>query len=64
MRDMSKGINSLRLRFSEFVTFYIFCRSSLNDGMANLESYSCKFTAISSHSVTRQSTEAKLNKEL
>jgi hypothetical protein len=59
-RGMSKGINCLRLRFSEFVTVY-----ALGDGMMNLESYSRKSTARSSRSMTHQSTaKAELGEEL
>jgi hypothetical protein len=65
MEGMSKGINCTRLRFSEFVTVYAFCRLALGDGTMNLESYSHKSTAISSRSMTHQSVaEAKLGEEL
>jgi hypothetical protein len=65
MGDMSKGIICLRLRFSEFVTVYTFCRLVLGDGTMNLESYSQKSTANSSCSTTHQSvTEAELDEEL
>jgi hypothetical protein len=45
MGGMSKGINYLQLRFSEFITVYSFCKLALGDGMVNLESYSQKSTA-------------------
>jgi hypothetical protein len=62
---MSKGINCLQLRFSEFVTVITFCRLALGDGMLNLGSYNQKSTASSSRSTTHQSTaEAELGEEL
>jgi hypothetical protein len=62
---MSKGINCLRLRFSEFVTVYTFCRLALDDGTVNLESYSQKSTVSSSRGMTHQSTiEVELGEEL
>jgi hypothetical protein len=64
MRGMSKGIDCLWLRFSEFITLYAFCRLALADGVANLKSYSWKSTASSSHSATRQSVEAQLDEEM
>jgi hypothetical protein len=65
MGGMPKDINCLRLRFSEFITFYAFCRLVLGDETTNLESYSRKFTINSSRITTRQSaTEAKLCEEL
>jgi hypothetical protein len=64
MGGMSKGIDYLWLRFSEFVTFYTFCRLALNEGVANLESYSWKSIVSSSHCMTRQSVEAELGEEL
>jgi hypothetical protein len=64
MGGMSKGINYLRLRFNEFVTVYAFCRLALGDGAANLESYSQKSTASSSHNMTHQSAKVELGEEL
>jgi hypothetical protein len=65
MGGMSKDINCLQLRFSEFITFYAFCRLVLGERTTNLESYSRKFTISSSRITTRQSaTEAKLCEEL
>jgi hypothetical protein len=65
MGGMSKDINCLRLRFSEFVTVYAFYRLALRNGTTNLESYSQKSTAISSCSMTHQSSvEAELGEEL
>jgi hypothetical protein len=40
MGGMSKYIDCLQLRFSEFIIVYAFCRLALGDGEANLESYS------------------------
>jgi hypothetical protein len=40
MGGMSKGIDCLRLRFSEFIIVYTFCRLALGYGVVNLESYS------------------------
>jgi hypothetical protein len=64
MGDMSKGIDCPRLRFSELVIVYAFCRLALGDRMVNLKSYSLKSTTSSSHSVTHQSTEVELGEEL
>jgi hypothetical protein len=65
MGGMSKGINCLQLRFSEFVTVITFCRLALGDGMLNLGSYNQKSTASSSRSTTHQSAaEAELGEEL
>jgi hypothetical protein len=59
------SINYLRLRFSEFVTVYTFCRLALGDGTMNLESYSRKSTASSSHITTHQSAaKVELDEEL
>jgi hypothetical protein len=64
MGGMSKGINYLQLRFTEFITVYAFCRLAFGDGNVNLDSYSRKSTASSSCNMTHQSTEAELGKEL
>jgi hypothetical protein len=65
MGGMSKGINCLRLRFTEFVIVYAFCILALGDGMVNLDSYSRKSTASSSRSrMTRQSSKDELGEEL
>jgi hypothetical protein len=64
MRGMSKGIDYLLLRFSEFITLYAFCRLAFGDGVANLESYSQKSIANSSQRVTRESVESQLGEEL
>jgi hypothetical protein len=65
MGGMSKGINYLQLRFSEFVKVYTFCGLSFGDGTANLESYNRKSTASSSRNTTHQSAVgAKLGEEL
>jgi hypothetical protein len=61
---LSKGMNYLQLRFSEFITIYAFCRLALGDGVANFESCSRKSTTNSSHSVTRQGADAELGEEL
>jgi hypothetical protein len=54
MEGISKGINCLRLRFSKFITIYTFCRLALGDGTTNLESWSWKPTASSSHNTSHQ----------
>jgi hypothetical protein len=65
MRGMLKRINYLRLRFSEFISVYAFCRLDLGDRTSNLESYSQKSTSSSSRSMTHQSIiEAEMGKEL
>jgi hypothetical protein len=58
MGGISKGINCLQLRFSEFITVYAFCRLALGDGVANIESYSRKSTTSSPRSATHQSDDA------
>jgi hypothetical protein len=40
MGGMSKGMDWLQLRFTEFITVYAFCIVALGDGVVNLESYS------------------------
>jgi hypothetical protein len=65
MRGMSKGINCLRLRFSEFIIVYAFSRLSVGDRTMNLEIYSQKSIASSSRSTTQESTaEPKLGDKL
>jgi hypothetical protein len=65
MGGISKGINCLWLRFSEFIIVYAFCKLSLGGGTTNLESYSWRSTASSSCSTTHQSAaEAELGEEL
>jgi hypothetical protein len=65
MGGMSKGINCLRLRFSEFIIVYAFCILALGDRTPNLDSYNRKSTASSSHNrVTQQSDEAELSEKL
>jgi hypothetical protein len=65
MGGMSKAINCLRLRFSEFIIVYAFYKLALGDGMANLDNYCQKSTTSSSRNrETHQSTEAELGEEL
>jgi hypothetical protein len=48
----------------QFIIVYAFSRLALGDGVTNFGSYSWKSTATSSSSVTHQSVEAQLGKEL
>jgi hypothetical protein len=65
MGGMTKGINCLRLRFSDFVTIYAFYILALGGITLNLETYSRKSTANSSCSMIHQSAiEAELGEEL